>query len=69
MLSLMSKVDMTVTIMDFIYVTGRRRLNVVNDRGRLLEIVLSLMPKETDCWKKWFIVLVLFYELLHIYHV
>ena len=59
MLSLMSKVDMTVKIMDSIDVTGRGRLNVFNYRGRLLEVMFSLMSKETNYWKKCFVVLVL----------
>jgi hypothetical protein len=45
--------------MDVIDVTGRGRLIVVNDRGGLLEIVFSLMPKETDYWKQCCTVLVL----------
>jgi hypothetical protein len=43
---------MTMKIMDVIDAIGRGRLIVVNDRGRLLEIVLSLMTKGTSCWKQ-----------------
>jgi hypothetical protein len=45
-LSLMSKVDMTMTFMDFINIIGRGRMSVVNDKRRTMIVSANHVTKQ-----------------------